>query len=591
MRPVELPRRDVEDFLAASSLFGGLDRDAIRALAEHLDPVAVRAGEVVVAEGDPAEALYLVHAGRLLVRRSSPELGPTGDLSEIGVGETVGELALVTDRPRSASAIARRDSRLLRLSVGGFEALVSRHPQALRVLTTQVVDHLERPRPIGKGLSVLALVPLHGGERVARAMDDLVLEIRAAAGRVGVLRRGNVRDDEHAAVHRLEQIYDLVLMVADHADEGWTDSCADQADRVVLVADAAGDPAAAPVERRRAARPSAIGARTELVLAHPPATEEPRGTARWLAGRSVQRHHHLRVGDRRHAGRVARLLTDTATGLVCSGGGARALSEIGSIEVLLDGGLEIDAVTGTSAGALVGGAFARDWPVDRVVRTLRRHLVDEGRPVEPTIPLVALSSGARMTARLREVCDELAVEDQWIDFACLSTDLSERRPHVHRTGPAWRALRSSMSIPGLFPPVASDGNLLIDGGVVDNLPVAAMTERHPGIRTVAIDVGVHRDLEAGDLPADTVVQGLDILRARLHPRRRTPSMAGIASVLARLAELGNRHDDAPSAVDLMIRPEVGEVSLLDFASFDVLLEAGRGAAREALVATEPDTGG
>ena len=270
-------------------------------------------------------------------------------------------------------------------------------------------------------------------------------------------------------------------------------------------------------------------------------------------------------------------------GLACSGGGARSLSQIGAIDVLCGHGLEIDAITGTSAGALVGGAFARSWSVDRVSRTIRRYMVGAGRPVEPTLPLVALSSGARMTERLREVCGDLMVEDMWIDFACVSTNLTTRDRLIHRRGPAWRAIRASMSIPGLFPPVSHEGNLLVDGGVLDNLPVGVLHDRHPGMEAIALDVGVHRQLGGHDLPESTVVRGFEVLRQRVSRRAKRQDLAGIGSVLARLAELGGHDDDDEQAV-MTVRPEVGHIAMLDFARFDELIEAGRSAATATLEA-------
>ena len=260
------------------------------------------------------------------------------------------------------------------------------------------------------------------------------------------------------------------------------------------------------------------------------------------------------------------------------------MAEIGVLGALGELDIPVDAVTGTSAGAIVGGLFSLGWPADRVRATMRRHLVESSRPVEPTVPMVSLSSGARMAERLQAVCGELEVEDTWIDFGCVSTNLSTRERVVHRSGPMWRAVRASASIPGVFPPVAQDGDLLVDGGVVDNLPIGLLVDRHPGLRAIAVDVGVHRDLTAGDLPEHTVVRGWPVLRDRLHPGRPSPQIPGIASVMARLAELGSRDREDFDAADLMIRPDVGDVPLLDFGRFDDLVERGHAEGMAALVA-------
>ena len=580
MRPTALPIAEIEAFLAETDLFGVVAPEALGAMARAFEPVMVEAGEVVIAEGDPAGALYLVQVGRLRIRRSAAEADES--LPEVGVGETVGELALVTDRPRSATVVASRDSRLLRLPLESFEALAAEHPATLRAVTTQVVSHLERDRPSGHRLGVVAVVPLRDTELTRRAIDEVVTALDQSPGTVAV-GLDDVGDDVRYRINRLEHGHDLVVAVVDPEPGPWRASCIHQADRVVLVADAETPPSPTPVEEQLNQRQAVLPVQVELVLAHPPGTTSPSRSGAWLADRSVTRHHQLRVGDQGHAGRVARLVTDNGIGLVCSGGGARAMAEIGVLEVLDELDIPVDAITGTSAGAIVGGSYALGWPAKRVRWTLRHHLVESSRPVEPTVPMVSLSSGGRMAERLKAVCGELELEDTWIDFACVSTNLSTRSRVVHRTGPAWRAVRASMSLPGVFPPVAHDDDLLIDGGVVDNLPVGVLLDRHPGSSVVAVDVGVHRDLTAGDLPHDTVVHGWPLLRDRLHPWRRSPEIAGIASVMTRLTELGSRDSDDFGAADLIIRPEVQEFGLLEFDRFDDLVARGR-AEGEAMVA-------
>lgn len=570
---------DIESFLAGTELFGALTPDAIGPLARAFSPVVVDAGEVVISEGDAAEALYLVHTGRLHVRRRRED--GAEHLAEVGAGETVGELALVTDRPRSATVVASRDSRLLHLPLEAFESMVAEHPSTLRALTTQVVGHLERRRPRGTRLGVLAVVPLHDSPAVDQAISELVLAVRQGSDRVGV-QREPPRDPVGFRTDRLEQTFDLVVSVASAEDGWWTASCIHHADRVVLVADATRDPALVAVEAVLASRSSVLPVRVELVLAHRPRRTAPVRTAAWLADRSVARHHHLRLGDPAHGARVARLLTDRGIGLVCSGGGARAMAELGVLQALEERGVPVDAITGTSAGAIVGGVSALGWPAGRVRRTLRRYLVDAGRPVEPTLPLVSLASGARAVDRLQAVCGDRDLEDAWIDFACVSTNLSTRERVVHRTGPAWRAVRASMSIPGVFPPVRQGDDLLVDGGVVDNLPVSVLLERHPGMRAVAVDVGARRDLSAGDLPGEAVVRGWPLLRDRLHPGRRSPRVAGIASIMARLAELGSIDEGTRDRAEIVIRPEVDDVGLLEFGRLDDLADRGHAAALHAL---------
>ena len=580
--------RTVDQFLDDSEVFGALPAPVRRALGELLLPVSVEGGEVLMREGDEADGLYLVRAGRLQAR-----VGSDGDLvvlGEIGRGEVVGESALLTDQRRSATVVALRDSELLHLPVEAFERLVGEHPGFLRPVTAQVVRRmLDAQRGPGRSrpVSTVAVLALHPTTIVAEAASDLAEALVGVMGRAVILEHGEGADapTDVERAQAIEADHDLVVYRSGPEVDAWTLRSLRQADAVVLVGDADELPALTAIEALVAERQKAVEAPVELVLAHPYERESPQGTRHWLLARNVRRHHHVRAGDAHDASRVARLVTNQGIGLVLSGGGARSMAEVGVVRAMQELGIPIDAVGGTSAGALVAGAVARGWPVDRITRVLRRGMVEGSNPVDFTVPFTSLAAGRRMTDRLREAAGEIDIEDLWLDYFCVSTNLSRNAAKIHRQGRGWRAVRASMSIPGVFPPVADDGDVLVDGGLVDNLPVGEMRRGHDGITVVAVDVGVHRGMAAGDLPDSTVVHGWRVVLDRLHPRRRSPRIAGILTILTRLTELGGGsasvHEDGG---DILIRPDVERFPMLDFSRFDALVEAGHA---EALAVLRP----
>ena len=201
-------------------------------------------------------------------------------------------------------------------------------------------------------------------------------------------------------------------------------------------------------------------------------------------------------------------------------------------------------------------------------------MVSESNPLDLTLPISSIASGRRISERLQAAAGDVDIEDLWIDYFCVSTNLSRMEPLVHRQGRAWRAIRASMSIPGVFPPVAHGQDVLVDGGLVDNLPVGEMRRGHDRITAVAVDVGVRRGLQAGDLPDSTVIGGWRILVDRIHPRRASPQIVGIISLLARLTELGGGGADRADRGDVLVRPDVEQFPILDFDRFDELVEVG-----------------
>jgi predicted acylesterase/phospholipase RssA len=379
----------------------------------------------------------------------------------------------------------------------------------------------------------------------------------------------------------LESDYEVVAYQADPEATDWTRACIRQADVLLLVADATSPPELRQVERIAAETREVALSRTELVLVHPAWTEDPRGTARWLSRRPVDRHHHVRSDRAPDADRVARLLLSHGIGVVYSGGGARGIAEVGVLRALRESNVPVDAVGGTSIGSILAGATARGIEPDGVADLLTEALVNGKSPVDITFPAVSIAAGARVTQRIQEAAAGLDMEDTWLNAFCVSTNLTRGEVEVHRRGAGWFAVRSSFSIPGVFPPMRNaEGDVLVDGGVLDNMPVGVMRSLHDGISVIAVDVGSKRDVRAGALPESGVLSGWSWLMQRLDPRAPSPEMAGIIRVLMRITELGG--GGAADLGDLYIRPPVDGIAMLDFSAFDRLVELGYESATKAI---------
>jgi predicted acylesterase/phospholipase RssA/CRP-like cAMP-binding protein len=589
--------RELDAFLAGIPFFASLDEVTRRQLAGQLELVHVAAGEAVVAPDLTSDGLFLVVSGRLRVSVAAG--GAERVLHDLARGAIVGEIALVSDRPRSATVRAVRDSDLLLLRVSSFRSLIERSPAVLGEIARMLVDRLlavDRPqsRPSGsRAIAVVAagqdagaaaMVAERLSSQLARAGSVLRLDADVVAGHLGP--GAGQRGPEHPGraeltewLHAVERGNARVVYQSDTADTEWSRLCLSQCDVALLTAAAGADTSLSPVE----ARALAIGSlRCELVLVH---AGQPSGTAKWLKGRAVADHHHVR-GDRPgDVARLARMVTGTGCGLVLGGGGPRGFAHLGVLRALEEAGVPIDVVGGTSIGAVMGALCAQGLgDADRVERAIRAF-ARSGRLVSPTLPLIALSSGRRVDQLLAEHLGTTLIEDLPLRFFCISANLTRAEEVIHERGPLWPAVRASLSLPGIFPPVYVGGELLVDGAALDNVPVEVMRERVGSGSIVAVDLTPEVELLT-TAPFGPGLSGWRVLGHRLNPLAPPRSVPTVFDILSRSTGLSQvRHQRAALAddrVDLLLRPAITGLGALDFKGGVRFIETGYRHAVQAL---------
>ncbi|MFZ2869691.1 patatin-like phospholipase family protein, partial [Zavarzinia sp.] len=239
-----------------------------------------------------------------------------------------------------------------------------------------------------------------------------------------------------------------------------------------------------------------------------------------------------------------------------------------------EAGVPVDMVGGCSIGAIVGAGAAMQWEAFEAEPRLRRAFVDSNPVNDFTLPLVALTAGRRVTRRLREAFGERRIEDLWLPYYGVTTNLTEGRLAVHRDGPLWSWLRASVAIPGIMPPwVDEAGTVFADGGVLDNLPVTPMRALGRGA-IIAVDVGEAPAFSApGARPEESTFE-------RLFLRRR-PRMPSIFQILLRAGTVKSPAGEllGPGLADLLLRPPVESIDFLDWKAFDRAMAIGLDHAR------------
>lgn len=554
----------------------------------------LHSGEVLFRQGEQGNHFYYVRRGRLRVLRANDN-GARDIVGEVGRGEVVGEMAVLGDATRSATVVATRDCDLTEIP---GELVASLPKEALmdvmRLLATRMRDMLERGGiPHGRLPRCITVLPLAADVPVIDYCQHLGESLRDG-GKPPVIFKASDLPAEYRDIANgsaassaklgywledLEEQSELVLLIADVQPTAWTRRCLLQADLVLLVANAGGDPTPGEAERMVSDLPGADeGAlpRIELVLFQE--STPYRGTGKWLKGRNITRHYHVRLSSEADKARAARLLIGRDLSFALGGGGARGFAHVGLIRACQEMGIPVDRIGGTSMGAAVAALVAQELPWEEMVGLLRASFLPKWKLKQYTFPLIALDTGRKYSAMLAKLFGDIQIEDLPISYYCMTTNLTRAEPRVHRDGSLANWVSTSMSLPGYVPPFIDRGELHVDGGLLNNLPIDIAKSEGTGM-AIGVDVspggGFH-------LPEDFT--GRPRLWDAIAPRfLRKKAIDGspiqfpnIATTLLRSACLSSvaQKEAMAKEADLFIRMPVDSIPILAFEELDKMVEIG-----------------
>jgi predicted acylesterase/phospholipase RssA/CRP-like cAMP-binding protein len=579
--------------LTATPLFAGLTPCAFDELLSELRFISLSGGAILFRAGDAGDSMYIVLSGRLRVSVQRAD-GAEEIIREIARGESVGELALLTGEARSATIRAIRDTTLAMLSQSAFERAIQFDPTLIRQIAVQLASR-QRQGSDGatarSNLRTVAVLPCDESDQanefallLANALTKIAPTLCVSPQSIG--RESGVEfsaaNEARAAeaeltvrLDALEANHRAIVYQADADLNAWTKRCIRQADLILVVGRAnVASPDAALKPMRDYFDSCTITARMELVLLHGRDVSHDFTTAKWVAQLGTSAHHHIVATEAADVARLARLITGNGIGLVLSGGGARGFAHIGVIRALQERGVPIDMIGGTSMGAVIAAQHALGWDWQTMARVNR----DEWPRCEPqknyTLPLVALNSARRMDQMLRRMFGNAEIENLRTQFFCVSTNLTTAAAKIHQQGALWKAVRASVSIPGIGPPAIENGEIFIDGGLVDNLPVETMKKFCQG-RVCAVDVSEQVEFTS-KLSESYTVSGWKLLWQQLSPFSDKPDIPNILNTLYRTTTVGGIRaiGSAKAQADLCFEPPVGQFNVFEWRSVDKIIEVG-----------------
>ncbi|XP_073496673.1 patatin-like phospholipase domain-containing protein 7 isoform X2 [Phyllobates terribilis] len=611
----------------------------VRQIDFALDWMEVEAGRAVYRQGDKSDCTYIVLNGRLrsVIRKDDGKKQLAG---EYGRGDLIGVVEALTHQPRATTVHAVRDSELAKLPEGALTSIKRKYPQVvtrlIHLLGEKILGSLQQVNgPLtGHGLglhttgskwdsgnpssnlSTVAILPV--SEDVP--LTAFTLELKHALSAVGptlLLTSDNIKQRLGSAAldsvheYRLsswlgqqEDIHRIVLYQSDYYLTPWTQRCIRQADCILIVGVGEQEPTVGELEKML--ENTAVRAQKQLILLHKEDGPPPSRTVEWLNMRSwCSGHLHLccphrifskrslpkliemyeRVSQKppdRHCdfSRLARVLTGNTIALVLGGGGARGCSQVGIIKALTEAGIPIDMIGGTSIGAFMGALYAEERSFNRMKIRAREWCMDMTsvfkKVLDLTYPITSMFSGAAFNNGISCIFKDKQIEDLWIPYFNITTDITASAMRVHTDGCLWRYVRASMSLSGYMPPLCDpkDGHLLMDGGYINNLP--ADVARSMGAKVVlAIDVGSRDETDLTNY-GDSL-SGWWLLWKRWNPLAERVKVLNMAEIQTRLAYvccvrqlemvMNNEYCE-------YIRPPIDRYGTLEFGKFDEICDVG-----------------
>ncbi len=587
----------LEDF----ALFRTLSSEQRRKVLDAMVRQDLVRGQVLVAQGGPSDALFIVLHGALAVRRT----GHLEPIAELRAGELVGEIGFFANVPRTADVIAIRDTSVLVLTRAAYQKLVAEAPAIvealLAALARRFAKETMRLTPVRASPKARTVAMIDGGlEPLPSAFDRRLRDGLAVAGaeivdpaRLRTMFPQSALDAPEVSewLNKLEHAAPLVVYFGGREASAWARKAIRQAD--VVVFGCRGDaPAGALTDIEAfACDVHPISAR-RLVRIHDRRSGEVSGTAAWLARLPVFLHHHVALEDQIDIDSVVRFLSGRAVGFVAAGGGSLGTAHVGIYKAFRERGVMFDIFIGTSVGSAMAAGFAKNHEAEHLERGTQEIFVRSRSFRRPTWPRYALLDHKAFDRALADQYgSDCRVEDCWRPFGAIATNLSTHNLELIRSGLLWQAVRASSAIPGLLPPFYTpEGAMLVDGCLIDNVPLAPMHLLKSGPNLV-VHFGEPAH-EMFDVDYATLPGRFELIAAMLMPFRKQllPSAPSAVNVLWRSLVAHQRYDTLPIAPsDLVMRPPspLG-VDVTDFDRHTEIFRTSYEWARDAIVALEEE---
>ena len=465
-----------------------VDQKSIDELKKDISWKTLNDSEILFNEGDAGDSCYIVMSGRA---EAIKNYGKDNEiiLGELKKGDIIGDMALITGEKRSATIKASKLSRLIYISKKSFDKVMYNNPKALMEVSKALINRLKYKDPkdtLNKNI-IVGIVSLINDKNTQNFFTTLNNSLKSF-GSIEDLNEITINldsDKENLDFDiLLENIISnndfLILHSVDTNNLKWKKNIIKYSDQVIILGD--------PVKLNNISneefeifdnyskiKPNKFW----LVLNHNEDTIIPSKTKKIISIRNGIKTFHVKNNNSNDIRRLARFITKQTIGLTLGGGGAKGFAHYGIYKAMNELNIPIDVIGGTSAGAIIASQIALGYSLNEIININKKvnalkMFKEYGFPYMSLIKSYKVEQAAKISA------GDSDIEDLWIPFFAPATDLTNSKLLVFDKGPLWEAIRSSGALPGIVLPHFMDKNIIVDGGLMNNLPVDIMKNNYGG---------------------------------------------------------------------------------------------------------------
>ncbi len=552
-------------FLKTIPIFEAIQKASLQKIANQITEKLIRSKEILYLKGERSENIFIIRYGEINIENESGTIFLTAK-------DLIGENSLISENNHSSSAIAIIDSLVYQIPGKLFLQLASSEKNfsknIIKLMANRMRFHMEDKsfkKKITKRL--FFHIPLEINSEFKKEILEIHKNFESEK-EFSILFEAKkfLNLDVYRLSEELTKIrtkYNLVSIYVDNFEEAKSFiSLIIQSDFIIFH-----DPNPETLVQDK-------NSKVEFFL---PRIRNFFGRSIYFTESKKNYEEKMNIKTFKNKDSLARTLISKTRGLSLGGGGARALSHVGLLKVLEKEKIKFDYISGASFGAVIGALYANGLSVAEIEIKVEKFFGGIESAFDPTLPFVSFFKGKNMKQMLKNAFGDKRIEELNIPFVTSAIDLQTGKEHIFDKGPITEALTSAMSLPGAFPPYRLGEKILVDGGIINNVPENLIREKGADI-ILGVNVSPMYEIVPVKLFDDRANSDKSFFRYLWEQIKYPP----ILQIMTRTITLEGREITKlkKTEMDLFVHFHMEEFQLFDFRSYKAIIKKGEEEAKK-----------